>query len=469
MNITTQNKFPLLELLQILKEMDDTISFDNKNPSLYRQRANLLQQLGLNSIAKYDNWIAAFLEGKSDVNCYNQNYQITLTKDKFIQKYDSEKNHYYYEQLLYILSNDENFLSGIDPIHFLTRGGSLKQLGLFNLSLRDHNDALKNLNKYPAEYALACLNKSLLLMLCGDYANGFKLYEKRWETNYLSFSNPYSYKKQKQWNGEDIGKDILLIDNEQGIGDNIQFIRYAIILKQQGLNIIVNNNKHINDFLKFNLAKYGITTTENRDEFNYIPAKYWVKMMSLPYLCKTRNHNIPLTSQYLYSSPAYIEKWKEKLPIKQNFTIGFVYSGSKDNPNYLRNIPLEQLKKLFSLNINFICLQKEIEESEISLMNEYDNVTTFSHELNSFFDTSAIIEQCDLVITVDTSVAHLAAAMGKPTWILINYIPDFRWGLNTDTSIWYQSVKLFRQNLNYDWSPVIEKVYQELFNIKSFK
>ncbi|WP_324681668.1 glycosyltransferase family 9 protein [Bibersteinia trehalosi] len=456
-----ENKL-LLEKLKQLKEVDNALSFDNQNPDIYRKRALVFQELGCDSLAQYDNRICAYLENRIDIEHYNRNYQAVISKDYFAKIYQSESHTHYYEVFFDILQNDNALLKEkIDPIHFALRSGNATLLGLFNLALRDCNDAMRYLTDFKEEHAIATLNKALLLLLTGDYENGWKLYESRWETNYKTFKNPIILPKPK-WQGESLNAESrLLIHSEQGIGDNIQFVRYAIYLKQQGVNVLVWNNEHINDFLTANLAEYGIPTAKFGDIVQFT---HWVSMMSLPHLCQTTLENIPLTAKYLKALSGYLQKWKEKLPLVPNkMKIGIVWrGGSKTDTDKIRSIPFSLFSQLFSLNAEFYVLQKEVRSEEAEKLKCYANVHDLHAELESFSDTSAIIEQMDLVICVDTSVAHLAAAMGKPTWILINYKPDFRWLLNRENSIWYDSVQLFRQEIDYDWNKVIWQVHTYL-------
>lgn len=451
----------LLSKLERLVDIDRSVSFDSQNPNIYRQRALLLQELGANTLAKYDNRICAFLEKKEDIEYYNHSYKILLTEAEFQKCYKNESQTHYYKLFFDILQNDKALSEDvIDPIHFALRSGNLKYLGLFNLSLRDCNDAMQHLKPFPQEYAIATLNKALLLNLVGNYEDGWRLYEERWNTHYKSFQNPITF-NQPKWQGEPIDKGCLLIHSEQGIGDNIQFIRYAIYLKELGFDILVWNNALIDDFLTFNLRQYNIQTIKNSDNVTFT---HWISMMSLPYLCNSTLDNIPLKEQYLFSSTEYLRKWqKEQSLTSQKLKIGVVWQGGKNtDTDTIRSIPLSLFSQLFQVNAEFYCLQKEITLKDMTILNQYTNVHYWHNEIESFMDTSAIIEQMDLVISVDTSVAHLSAAMGKTTWILLHYSPDFRWLYQGENSIWYDSVRLFRQKLDYDWKPVIQQVKDEL-------
>ena len=455
---------PLLKKLENLVEIDRSLSFDSQNPLIYRQRALLLQELGCDTLAKVDNRTCAFLEGKTDQEYYNHQYQSYLDENSFAEKYKSEKDSHYYELLSYVLNNEKHLMAEeIDPIYFVLRSGNLQDLGLFNLSLRDCHFALNSLQDFPEEYALACFNKAILLNLVGEFKEGWELYEYRWKTGYKAFKKPIEFPRPR-WQGEDLsqGKGRLLIHSEQGIGDNIQFVRYAIFLKQLGFDVLVWNNTYIDDFLTFNLAKYYIPTAKLGDEVEF---SHWIPMMSLPHILGTELTTIPLTEKYLFAAAEYLQKWQQKLPLNNNdkLKIGVVWQGGvKTETDKIRSIPLSLFAQLFNVPANFYVLQKEVSEADQAVLAHYDNVVDCHSAIESFHDTAAIIEHLDLVISVDTSVAHLAAAMGKPTWILINYKPDFRWLISQENSVWYDSVRLFRQTLDYDWQPVVERVVAEL-------
>lgn len=192
-------------------------------------------------------------------------------------------------------------------------------------------------------------------------------------------------------------------------------------------------------------------------------------MMSLPYHFGTTLENIPLAAGYLEAEPKFKEKWRLKLARQRvsneakKLKIGVVWAGSNEHRlNHFRNIPLTHFARLFEWETEFHCLQKEITESDREAVKNHQNVAVWDNELKDFSDTAGLVAQLDLVISVDTSVAHLSAAMGKPTWILLSHSPDFRWLLDRTDSPWYHCVRLFRQGTEQDWQAVIEQVKQTL-------
>ena len=186
-------------------------------------------------------------------------------------------------------------------------------------------------------------------------------------------------------------------------------------------------------------------------------------LMSLPLAFKTDINTIPASIPYLYANQNLINKWQAKLGEKKSKPrVGLVWSGSSAYTNDSnRSISLNILGALFDLEIEFYCLQKEVKPEDEATFAE-SGMPSYADELTDFAETAALIQNMDLVISVDTSVAHLTGAMGKPLWVLLPYVPDFRWLLNRDDSPWYPSAKLFRQPKTGDWQSVIKTLAQSL-------
>lgn len=329
-----------------------------------------------------------------------------------------------------------------------------KRIGKYEFALDDLN---RFLQIFPSHFSAIVL-KSQILLLQGDFEKGFELYEKRLNLNDKTFKTTVNL---PIWKGENIADEKLFVFAEQGFGDNIHFIRYAIMAKEKGLNIVVGNLVPLRPLLKYNLKKLGIPVIQNSIVDN--DAKYQVSMMSLPYYLGASLENIPLTKAYIQAEPEFNQKWKIKIPKTKRLKVGIVWQGSFTNGrDKERSIPLQILSPLFQLEIEFHCLQKIISEQDLEFVKNQPNFTAWDTEIDNFSDTAGLIKQMDLIISVDTSVAHLAGAMGKPTWILITFDPDFRWLLNRNDSVWYESVRLFRQSNDLQWQPVISEVYTEL-------
>ena len=335
-------------------------------------------------------------------------------------------------------------------------------LGLYQLALDDLNrvtDMAPTLHR-------GWLNKGLVMLRLGRLKEGWQYYE--WRRGMAIDNNDFPQKTAEiglpYWSGEKTAENQkLFVYAEQGMGDNIQFFRFILEAKKKGEHLSVLNKIELDTLLRYNLEQNGIEIFENGAKLTN-DIKYFAFSMSLPYCMKIDSlEKIPYTSRYLDIPPQFEEKWKKKLRATKKKKIGIFWtSDSEHKKSRFRNVPFEKIKKLFSLDAKFHCLQKNVTEEDRRAGEKVKNLYFWDTELEDFCDTAALINQMDLVITVDTSVAHLAGALGKPTWIMLAYHPDFRWLLDREDSPWYDSVRLFRQNEDYQWDNVIEKIKNEL-------
>jgi ADP-heptose:LPS heptosyltransferase len=203
-----------------------------------------------------------------------------------------------------------------------------------------------------------------------------------------------------------------------------------------------------------------IPTNETPADFDY-----HCSLLSLPLALGTTLETIPAPHHYIKADQKLRAVWSGRLPPKTKPRIGVIWSGSTVHGIYNRSMRLEELIPIFSQNAHWICLQKEAEEKEIALLRQDDRIAFFGDDLSDFSDTAALLDLMDLVITIDTSVAHLAGAMGKPVWILLPFNPDWRWLLDRNDSPWYPSARLFRQQQIGNWAGVIDRVKHELRSV----
>ena len=186
-------------------------------------------------------------------------------------------------------------------------------------------------------------------------------------------------------------------------------------------------------------------------------------LLSLPLAFGTRLDTIPATAPYLTTPPQSLEQWGVRLGPEQRRRIGLVWAGNEQHLNDRnRSIALTALLPLLEIDAAFISLQKEIRPGDAAVLAAHKDILSFSDKLATFDDTAALISHLDLVISVDTSVAHLAGALGKPVWVLLPHIPDWRWLLDRDDSPWYPTARLFRQNASRSWDSVIPRVMNAL-------
>ena len=305
--------------------------------------------------------------------------------------------------------------------------------------------------------------QSIILMLNGDFTNGLPLYELRWKTKELkmksrNFSKPL-------WLGEEslTGKTILL-HSEQGFGDTIQFCRYAKMVRNLGAKVILEVPLPLVDLLR---SLDGVDELIPKDS-ELSDFDFHCPLLSLPLAFKTELSSIPNAPHYIYSNQVKRKYWLNKLGAPSKKRIGIVWSGSLGHSNDRnRSLRLEEIKQYLPNGFEYISLQKEIREADQStLINS--GIGHFGPELQDFSDTAAICDLMDLVISVDTSVAHLAAALGKPTWILLPFNPDWRWLLDREDSPWYPTVRLFRQSSTQQWSSVLKRVAQNLQHFSTY-
>lgn len=316
----------------------------------------------------------------------------------------------------------------------------------------------KNAISINPNFVDAHLNLSLSQLLIGNFEQGWAEFEWRWQNTQMQ-SVKYDY-KQPLWLGKEplSGKTILL-HYEQGFGDTIQFCRYAKLVAAQGATVLLLVPAPLK-LLLTGLEGVSQVLAEGEPPPTF---DHHCPLMSLPLALSTRISTIAAEGAYLGSDPGHVSKWQSKLGNKTRPRIGFVWSGSQQHKNdHNRSIPLNDLLEIVSDQAQFVSLQKEIRPGDQPLLNRH--ITHFGEDLENFMDTAGLIANMDLVISVDTAVAHLAGAMGKPVWVLLPFNPDWRWMLERSDCPWYPSAKLFRQARIGDWNSVLSLVAEELKN-----
>lgn len=339
------------------------------------------------------------------------------------------------------------------------RGVALLYLARFNEACKSYDKAIQ----LKQNYIEAILHKSFLKLLLGNYSEGWDLYESRKYKQDLKKN--YFPESKEGWLDKDYikGKKILVY-SEQGLGDTFQFCRYLPLLKKLKPKSIFFylDSPLVSVFSNFDK---DITIIEKGKKINEeIDLLY--PLLSLPLLFKTRLNNIPNNFPYIIPNSGKNSYWFHKLKKNKNRKIGLVWAGSQNKNINNRSLSLKQFSSILKLPFEFHSIQKEIRASDQEELDKYKNLQQHQNDLKEFSDTAAILNQMDLIISVDTSVAHLAGALAKRVWILLNYIPDFRWMLDREDSPWYPNARLFRQPKIDDWNSVIKKIEKELKNIK---
>ena len=333
------------------------------------------------------------------------------------------------------------------------RGNILQDLRRFEEALVAYDRAIA----LKPDYVEAHNNKSFLLLLLGRFEQGWREHE--WRKRRLDGPIAADSYSQPLWLGEEnIAGKTIFIWCEQGFGDTIQFCRYAKLLEARGAKVIMSVQQPLLGLLKdISPTIEVIDPSHNLTDFDY-----HCPLMSLPLAFGTTLETIPVGPPYIRADEELRAAWAARLPSKIKPRIGVIWSGSTTHNIYNRSMPLETFLALLSPDADWICLQKELSEEDVLLRRQDGRVAFFGDDLRDFSDTAALLDLMDLVITIDTSVAHLAGAMGKPVWILLPYSADWRWLLDRTDSPWYPSARLFRQREIGNWAAHIEEVKNEV-------
>ena len=344
------------------------------------------------------------------------------------------------------------------PDAHVNRGNALRELLRHEDALAAYDRALDVKPDFEAVY----LNQSLSRLVLGDLAGGWPRYEWRWQIDQsVAPARPFA---QPMWLGKEPleGKTVLL-HAEQGMGDTIQFCRYAGIVAGQGAKVLLAVQAPLKPLLE---------DLEGVDQIivpGELPPAFDLHcpLLSLPLAFGTTLHTIPAGRGYIHvAGPRFegrLDAWKTRLGSDDRPRIGLVWSGNANHKNDRnRSIALSSFVRILSGRARFVCLQNEIRGTDAPLLEQRREIERFDKELVDFAETATLIAHLDLVISVDTSVAHLAAAMGKPVWLLLPFNPDWRWLLAREDSPWYETVRLFRQARGGRWDEALSKVGQEI-------
>jgi tetratricopeptide (TPR) repeat protein len=345
----------------------------------------------------------------------------------------------------------------LNPRHaeaFYNRGNALRDLNRHAEAIVSYERALA----LKPDYAAAHWNLADCCLLLGDFARGWQEYEWRW--NLERNQNFKSDFQRPLWLGaEPLEGRTILLHAELGFGDTLQFCRYAREVAALGARVVLEVQPALLPLLS---GLEGVALAVARGD--RLPLfDYHCPLMSLPLAFKTDLTNVPVHVPYLHSDAKRVDLWRQKLRNTGKPRIGVVWSGSMALRNDRRSMALKDLLPLIGGWAEWVSLQKEVRDSDAVLLASRPDLRDAGAELNDFADTAALVELMDVVVTVDTSVAHVAGAMGKPVWIMLPFNPhDWRWMLNREDSIWYPTARVFRQPANGDWASVVSRVDDEL-------
>jgi hypothetical protein len=303
-------------------------------------------------------------------------------------------------------------------------------------------------------------NLAVAFLLKGDYELGWAYYESRWRYEHMAGVKPQLPKPE--WAGEDLKDKTILIVGEQGLGDQIQFLRFSANLQSAGTKIKLVLSPGVKALFPGPAGNIIGIYEPGEDLGDY---DYWIPMMSIPRVIKLRLKTIAHQLQYVAATPAKAQEWADRLGTKKRMRIGVCWSGRKDS--WIHNhkaMPVEKMAELIQRNPEhqWINLNVDSTQEESQIIIDAGG-ECYPGTIQDFSDTAGLMHHLDLVISVDTANAHLAGAMGRPVWIPLNaYGNCWRWLLKREDSPWYPSARLFRQPVMGDWDSVVNKLHKFL-------
>ncbi|HYA41522.1 MAG TPA: tetratricopeptide repeat-containing glycosyltransferase family protein [Syntrophobacteraceae bacterium] len=336
---------------------------------------------------------------------------------------------------------------------FFNRANVLQQLSRMNEAVESYDQALS----YRPDLAEARMEQSHCSLAIGDYESGFQQYESRWETTQLK---PVKLRTSTpSWLGkEDLAGKTILLWAEQGFGDTIQFLRYVPLVAQTAGLTILRVPALLRSLAKTLACPVTVITFADAlpsHDFN-------CPLMSLPLAFGTTLKSVPADVPYLRAKADRVDKWRNELGPRAKPRVGLVWAGRRREPvNRTRDMGLEVLRPLTRLDIELISLQREIPDQDRKVLESME-ISRLGEKLTDFEDTAALIENLDMVISVDTVVGHLTGALAKPVWIMLRYSGEWRWLMERSDSPWYPTARIFRQKTLGDWAGVVEDVAQQL-------
>ena len=438
-----------------------TLAYEKKR---YRDAAFLVQKASSitpkNAVFQHDLGIVLEACGKLD-QARNAFFRAILLRPAYAEAYYRLGNLFKVQDRLE--EAEEKFRKAVHlkpdfAIAYFNLGNVLKKMGNYEGAVENFEKALA----LSPDYVDCHWNLSLTSLAMGNFFRGWEEYEWRLKRPKPKQFYPHACDLPR-WDGTTLNGRRIFIHDEQGMGDTIQFIRYIPLVKALGGTVVFETVKPLYGLLKgfggideLLDRKTAGAGSEGCDLFS--------PLMSLPGVFGTDLKNIPTMVPYIAADVKKSDYWENKLDGTYP-KVGLVWAGNPDHPNnHNRSCPLERFFPLSKIGqIRLYGLQKGMASGQIGNLPRGFEVTDLGKKILDFTDTAAIIDNLDLVVSVDTSVAHLAGAMGKPVWVLIpKRLPDWRWLLDRDDSPWYPSMRLYRQKMHGDWETVIQKMSEDL-------
>lgn len=411
--------------------------------------------------------LANTMEARGDYSAAIRKYEHVLVLDG-----NSAAAHYNMGILYSRLGNDSKasgcYSKAIEiksdfPNAHLSLGNSLYILGDFSGAMSAYNSAIR----LKANCADAHFHRAVVMLMQGNYSQGLREYEWRLHRNATATGMPHAIPPCRRWTGETLNAaDPLLLVAEQGLGDTIQMIRYVNTLRERGHPITLAAQECLHAIIRCSGIDADLIRSEELDGCS---TGFWLPLFSLPGFLNVTPDNPIVANPYLHSDQSRVSQWQSILEPEARPVVAINWQGNPDAEKFGlsgRSFALELLAPVAStLRGSLLSLQKGYGSEQLEKCSFHERFVRCQQLVGScwdFLDVAAIIANCDLVITSDTCIAHLAGAMGHPTWLLLPMIPDWRWGLEKESSFWYPSIRIFRQTSAGDWAGVIHNVVNAL-------
>lgn len=344
---------------------------------------------------------------------------------------------------------------------YVNKGNALRDFGRFVEALQLYDKAVG----LDPDFTEALQSRGMLNLLMGNFPEGWRDHEHRKSGGIFNDGKSF---KAPVWTGEaEISGTTIFIRPEQGLGDVIQFSRYVKCLEKSGARILFDPYPKLAALMKTMDAEFEIVAAADQ----ILSYDYHCPLLSLPFAFGTTEENIPNDTPYLFADPSRIETWRSRIGAT-GFRIGICWQGSKHLVDLGRSFPVDLFKHIARLpDVRLISLHKGAGEDQLETLPEGMVVEVLGDDFDAsesaFLDTAAVMMCCDLIITSDTSVAHLAGALGAPVWVALKKTPDWRWMLERQDSPWYPTMRLFRQKVEGDWDGVFSEIEDALIRLRA--
>lgn len=335
------------------------------------------------------------------------------------------------------------------------RGGALLMMDRPDAAL----DAFRRAIAADGRHAQARFGEAMALLVLGRFHEGWAAYESRWsDPRFREGTRPREAPQWRNEPGSDVSGRTVLLFAEQGLGDTLQFVRYAALVRRLGARVVLEVQAPLVKLLR-PLGDVVLAEGATLPRCDLV-----CPLPSLPLAFRTELHSIPARVPYVHTDEAAFERWRARLGPQAGLRVGVAISGNPAHPeDALRSIQAALWADLFAMpGIEWHLIQTEWRDDDKPVLEAHPSVRCHAAALPDMAETAALVAAMDLVVTVDTSLAHLAGAMGRPVWVLVQSCPDFRWLRGRDDSPWYPTARLYRQSRLLEWPPVLARVAADL-------